>query len=243
MPGRGHLTAARSARSGQVLLGVVLMLVLGLTISWRYPDSGASAAPPVVSAYADLVARPADCTAGTVRLTFDDGPSPDFTPVVLATLRAWETRASFFVLGAKVQQHPELVQEIVAQGHLVGNHTWSHPYLTTLPRDEVREELARTSDAIAAAIGEAPTEWRPPYEDWNDQVSREAQRQGMSMVLWDYATDSNDWKGISPEHIASIVVGNATDGSTILMHDIRQNAVDALPLVLQGLNEKGLCAR
>lgn len=218
------------------------MLALGLTISWRYTDSGASAATPVVGANDDVVPRPPDCTAGTVSLTFDDGPSPDFTPAILATLRAWEARASFFVLGSKVEQHPELVRQMASEGHRVGNHSWSHPHLTTLTPDEVIDELARTSAAIEAAIGEAPTTWRPPYEDWNDEVGAQAQNLGMKVVLWDYATDSNDWKGISPEHIASIVVDNAVDGSTILMHDIRQNSVDALPLVLLGLNEKGLCA-
>ncbi len=226
-----------------MLAGLVLM-VLGLTISWRYSDPGPTTTNlVVVGANYNLAPTPPDCTAGKVRLTFDDGPSPDYTPVILRTLRDWDAKASFFVLGSKVQQHPELVRQALREGHQVGNHTWSHPHLTTLSRDKVRDELARTSAAIEAAVGEAPTTWRPPYEDWSDEVGAEARRQGMDVVLWDYDTDSNDWKGIPPEEIASTVVGNAVDGSTILLHDIRQNSVDALPLVLLGLSKKGLCAQ
>ncbi|HYO19704.1 MAG TPA: polysaccharide deacetylase family protein, partial [Dermatophilaceae bacterium] len=176
-----------------MIVGVVLLLVLGLAISWRYTDSGASAATPVVGANDDLVPVPPDCSAGTVQLTFDDGPSPDFTPLILGTLRAWGARASFFVLGSKVQQYPDLVRQMIGEGHQVGNHSWSHPHLTTLTRQQVRDELARTSAAIEDATGDAPMTWRPPYEDWNDEVDAEAKRLGMSVVLWDYATDSNDW--------------------------------------------------
>ncbi len=107
----------------------------------------------------------------------------------------------------------------------------------------MRSELSRTSEAIKSAAGVAPTEWRPPYEDWNKAVRDEATKQGMSMVLWDYETDSNDWQGLTKEQIVDKVVPNAKDGSIILMHDIRQNTLDALPLVLEGLNKKGLCAK
>jgi peptidoglycan-N-acetylglucosamine deacetylase len=247
------LRGAASSRTGPLILAIVIALIAGVAMSSRSTSPQAtSAGPPVgevatavtaVGANDQVPARPPDCSAGTVSLSFDDGPDPVFTPAVLETLRRWDARASFFVIGEKVAQHPEIVRETITQGHAVGNHTWSHPDLTTLSPAEVRTELARTSAAISAAIGESPTTWRPPFGDWDDDVLAEAEDQGMSMVLWDDATDSNDWRGRTPAQIVDVVVGNATDGSTILMHDRLQNTVDALPLVLLGLNEKGLCAR
>ncbi len=99
-------------------------LLINLRVSTPVTVTGSGAPPP----------RAPRCTAGTVRLTFDDGPSPTFTPRILEVLRGWNAKATFFVFGEKVSQHPELVKAELAAGHKVGNHTWTHPYLTQLTR-------------------------------------------------------------------------------------------------------------
>ncbi len=164
------------------------------------------------------------------------------TESILDTLARYGRRATFFVVGRSVQANPWLVQREVNEGHRVGNHTWDHPYLTQLTTAEVRSELTQASDAIEAATGTRPTEWRPPYGDWNSTVRSTASSVGLpTMTLWDTATDSNDWKGGTPQEIADRVVTNAFDGATVLMHDRIDNTAIALPLILDGLNSRGFC--
>jgi peptidoglycan-N-acetylglucosamine deacetylase len=191
----------------------------------------------------DLTPREPNCTAGSVVLTFDDGPDDLITPAVLDVLRDWQATATFFVIGDQVQARPDLVRRAAEEGHAIGNHTWSHADLTGLDPEGVREELVRTSDAIAAAVGAPPTLWRPPFGSHDAAVDAEAEDLGLQLLWWSEGTDGLDWQGLAPRAIADRVVGNAEPGSIVLLHDIHQNSLDALPLVLQGLHEKGLCAR
>jgi peptidoglycan/xylan/chitin deacetylase (PgdA/CDA1 family) len=214
------------------------------------PATGGAADAPLdatqeqaVSAFAAVPAREPDCSAGTVRLTFDDGPNRQITPAVLDLLEQWQATATFFVIGRWAQAEPDLVRRAVEEGHTIGNHTWSHPDLTELAPDGVREELARTSEVIATTTGSAPQVWRPPFGNHDAAVDAEAEALGLDTVMWDHGTDGLDWKGVTPEQITQRVVGNARPGSIVLLHDIHQNTLDALPLVLEGLHEKGLCAR
>lgn len=181
------------------------------------------------------------CTSGFVRLTFDDGPDPIVTPQVLDTLRTRGVTATFFVIGQKAHAFPRLVRREALQGNVVGNHTWDHPYLTALTPSEQVTELKRASRAITSAGVAAPTLWRPPYEDWNTGVRALAQALGMTMQLWTYETDSNDWMGGSPQTIRDRVVANAHDGDIVLMHDRIQNSATALPGILDGLAAAHVC--
>lgn len=181
------------------------------------------------------------CSAGTVRLTLDDGPDPTFTPVALDIFKAWNVKVTFFVMGSKVQANPQIVARAYAEGHRIGNHTWDHPSLTKLNTQQVTSQFTRTTDAIVAAGVPRPTEWRPPYEDHNASVRNIASGLGMTMVTWTYDTDTNDWQNISVQQITANGVNNAKNGSIILIHDIRQRSIDALPYILDGLQKKGLC--
>lgn len=183
----------------------------------------------------------ADCSSGFVRLTVDDGPNALYTSKFLDILHEKNVKATFFVIGSQIADNREVLIRTVIEGHKIGNHTWSHAHLPDLEWDEQVAELAKTSAAIKHITGFSPTEWRPPYEEWNQPLREEASRQGMNMALWSYETDSNDWKGIAPELIAETIVTNAKHGSTILMHDTYKNTLDALPLVLDGLAKKNLC--
>lgn len=186
---------------------------------------------------------PGPCSAGYVRLTFDDGPDAVVTPQVLDTLKARGVKATFFVIGSKVADQAALVRREITDGHQVGNHTWDHPYLTQLTASEQTAELQMASAAIVAAGAPQPTLWRPPYEDWNSSVQALASSLGMTMVLWTYETDSNDWQGGTPEVIRDRIVTNAHDGDTVLMHDRIQNSATALPMILDGLAAKNMCVR
>lgn len=188
-----------------------------------------------------VVGPPPGCPSGTVRLTFDDGPHPEVTPRVLDVLAAYDAKATFFVVGSAVSHNPDIVERAHAEGHSIQNHTWSHPTLTELPLPEVETELSRTSDIVGEVTGERPTEWRPPFEEYNPAVEQVAKGLGMMTVVWDYETDTNDWKGGSADDIAATVLDNAKNGSIILAHDTFDTTVEAMPEILDGLHTKGFC--
>src|SRR3989441_7110330 len=98
-----------------------------------------------------------------IAMTFDDGPSAKLTPKLLDLLAAHHIRATFFVIGENVAEHPEIVAREVREGHEIGNHTWSHPNLAKMSDDRIRGQLRKTEDAIRSAIGNRPTLMRPPY--------------------------------------------------------------------------------
>ncbi|MBD8026761.1 polysaccharide deacetylase family protein [Ureibacillus sp. Re31] len=182
--------------------------------------------------------KPSDKGASTggkrVALTFDDGPHPKNTEKILKLLDKYNAKATFFMLGNRVDFYPNIVKDIASKGHELGNHTWSHKDLTTLSNDEVKKEVKQTNEAILKAVGEYPTVFRPPYGAINDRVDEVS---GMPATLW--TIDTLDWKSHDPKAILSIVKENVKDGSVILMHDIHATTVEALEPVLKFLKEEG----
>jgi len=175
-----------------------------------------------------------------VALTFDDGPHPVYTPLILDILRRYGATATFFCVGLYAAAHPDLVARIVDAGHSLGNHTWSHPYLPDLSRDEVLRQVAATGEALARASGAAPGLVRPPYGARTPDVLRWLVEPGLTAVLWD--VDANDWAGPGVDAIVAKVTGAVTAGSIVLMHDAggeRSQTVAALPRILEVLRERG----
>lgn len=174
-----------------------------------------------------------------IALTFDDGPDPTRTPALLDTLAELGVPATFFVLGAAADAHPELCARIAREGHELGNHTYSHRYLPLVRSRNVAAELAATDAAIARATGVVPALVRPPYggrSPWNVRVfARLAKR----VVLWD--VNSYDWKGAPADEVVRRVLEHARPGSIVLMHDGgRANlTVDAVRLLVPELRARG----
>lgn len=169
-----------------------------------------------------------------VALTFDDGPHPTNTLEILQLLDEYNAKATFFMLGNRVDFYPDIAKMIAEKGHELGNHTWSHKNLTSLGLEEIKEEVQATNEVIQNATGKQPTVFRPPYGAFNDLV-REAI--GIPPALW--TIDTLDWKSHDPNEVLSIVKENVKDGSVILMHDIHKSTVEAVELVLKFLDEEG----
>ena len=195
-------------------------------------------APPAQAASA-----PQQCAAGHVRLTFDDGPDATATPDVLDTLVERGVEATFFVTGEMTAALPGIVRRVSEEGHRIGNHSWSHPELTTLDRTQVASQLRRTNQAIEQATGNAPGEWRPPYGATNDLVQAAARDAGLdAMVLW--TVDPRDWADPPATTIRDRVLQDVRPGSVVLLHDATgQNTPAALPMILDGLAERGYCTQ
>ncbi|GLY56560.1 hypothetical protein Ccel01_11620 [Cellulosimicrobium cellulans] len=171
-----------------------------------------------------------------VALTFDDGPGPD-TERLLQVLAEKHVSATFFLVGSNVEKRPDVVRDTAAAGHLLANHTWDHPRLTTLDDDAVRDELARTQAAIESAAGVTPTLLRPPYGDVDDRVRSVALRSGLQVVLWNL--DTLDWKTRDAAETRRRAVEGARPGSVVLMHDIHASTVDAVPGIVDDLRAQG----
>lgn len=176
-----------------------------------------------------------DCAkAMCVALTFDDGPAAPETATLLTYLAQYNARATFFTVGQNVVAHPDLVRAEARAGNEVGNHSWSHPDLTKLTSEQVAHQLNRTSAAIKAATGKAPTLFRPPYGAVNSTV-RHATR--LSPVLW--TLDTEDWKYPDATKVAQSVIGKVKRNDVVLMHDIHPTSVAAVPAILRALGARG----
>ncbi|MFL6145408.1 MAG: polysaccharide deacetylase family protein [Labedaea sp.] len=183
--------------------------------------------------------RDAACGNGYVGLTFDDGPNPSTTMPLLDALRAGGARATFFIWGQHAAQHPDLLRAEQAAGMWIANHTFTHPHLTQLGEPAAYNEINQTQQTIRRITGRTPNLFRPPFGDTNAQVRGDASRLGLTEVLW--TVDSRDWAGAST---AQIVQAAATlrAGGIILMHDAGfQATVAAVPQILRGLSDRGLC--
>jgi peptidoglycan/xylan/chitin deacetylase (PgdA/CDA1 family) len=136
---------------------------------------------------------------GELALTFDDGPNPAWTPQLLDILASHDVRATFFMVGRYAQAEPALVRRVAEAGHLIGNHSWSHPNLALTAPRRVREELQRTSDTLEQITAQPVRYFRPPFGARRPDVLRKARRMGMTPVLWNAIT--SDWSEPSADLI------------------------------------------
>ncbi|MGP3936032.1 polysaccharide deacetylase family protein [Nonomuraea sp. KM88] len=171
-----------------------------------------------------------------VALTFDDGPGP-YTGALLDRLQDGRARATFFPLGANAAADPGLVLRMSAEGHLVGNHGWTHRNLADLTTSKIADSLREAGNAISVATGRTPTLVRPPYGAVGPELRAVAAEQGMSLVTWD--VDTHDHEGTKSADIVERAVREAHPGAIILMHDIHPETVDAVPDILERLRGKG----
>ena len=172
--------------------------------------------------------------AGKVALTFDDGPHPAYTEALLDGLKERNVKATFFVLGEHAELYPELILRMRDEGHLVGNHTYSHLQLKDGNWEMYRQELTRTNEVIFKITGEETCYVRPPYGSWDRSFEQEL---NMFPVLW--TVDSRDWCSGEAADVVRKVLGEIKDGDIILMHDYYASTVTAAFGVVDRLMELG----
>jgi peptidoglycan-N-acetylglucosamine deacetylase len=173
-----------------------------------------------------------------IAMSFDDGPSAENTPRLLEMLKQRDIKATFFLIGQNVASNPDLVRRILAEGHEIGNHSWTHPQLSKLSDQKVTAEITKTQDAIKEASGFTPTLLRPPYGAITPRQREWIENQfGLSIILW--SVDPFDWKRPGASVITQRILSQARPGAIILSHDIHKQTVDAMPATLDGLMRKG----
>lgn len=210
---------------------------------------GVAGARPVPLPPAIYSASGSSGARGEVALTFDDGPSPVYTPQILAILKAWAMRATFFVVGHHAQQYPDIVRAEWVAGNAVGNHTFTHLFLPGASPAQLRSQLSTTTRTLQA-ITYDPCLWlfRPPYGGVDANVLAQARRQGLTTVLWD--VQAEDWLRPGASVIANRIVSQLHSGAIILLHDSapdgeipdRSQTVAALPTILAAIRNERLRA-
>ncbi|GHH32876.1 deacetylase [Streptomyces candidus] len=181
---------------------------------------------------------PVDCrTARCVALTFDGGPGPS-TGALLDVLEDRHVPAAFFLVGkGPVHKHPDLVRRIAAEGHEVGNHSWTGPRLNEVPPREARRQLAQTQDVLARLTDRPPTLMRPPRGRTDRNVAALCRELGLAQILWNSATA--DRREHDPQVIAERVLRSAEPGGIIQLNDLHAGTAAALPAIVGGLRERG----
>jgi peptidoglycan-N-acetylglucosamine deacetylase len=173
-----------------------------------------------------------------IAMTFDDGPSATLTPKLLDLLAAHHIKATFFVIGENVAEHPEIVARAAREGHEIGNHSWSHPNFGKMSDESVRRQLQQTDDAIKNATGKRPTLLRPPYGSITARQKRWIHDEfGYDIILWD--VDPNDWKRPGPAVVRARILKETQPGSIVLSHDIHPGTIEAMPSTFDALETKG----
>jgi len=222
------------------ILGVSLSIASFLAVSSFYVYYGFGHQPDIY--------RHGDRKLPMVAITFDDGPSPDFTPKILDTLRDYEVPATFFMVGSHVDKYPEIAKRIVEEGHEIGNHTYNHRNVPTLTSFDLNEEIIGATTAITQVTGQYPEYVRPPRGMYDGRFRRLSALMGQKIVLW--TVSSRDWRyGTTADKIVKNVMSRVKNGDIILFHDSgalvrneggdRSATVKALPVVIEQLWERG----
>ena len=169
-----------------------------------------------------------------VAITFDDGPNPDYTPDLLKGLKERGVSATFFLLGKEVEKYPELVEQMHAEGHLIGTHSYEHVNLCNLTDEKAIEQVDKTNALIEKITGERPQFIRPPYGCWKKNLDYKT---SMIEVLWDVGP--LDWKTGNSDVVVSRVLKNVEEGDIILLHDASASSVKAALSIIDKLQEDG----
>ncbi len=169
-----------------------------------------------------------------IALTFDDGPHPYYTEQLLDGLSKREVKATFFVTGEHASLHPEVIVRMSKEGHVIGNHTYSHMQLNHANREKFKEELMKTNEVIEAITGEEVVYVRPPYGSWDKALEEEL---NMFPVLW--TIDPLDWCSDNVDSITGKVVSKVKENDIILLHDYYPSTITAAFRIIDDLKQQG----
>ncbi len=169
-----------------------------------------------------------------IALTFDDGPHPYYTEQLLKGLKERNVKVTFFITGQNVEAYPDIVKEIYENGHLIGNHTYSHLQLSSQNEESFKQEIIKTNEVIKEVTGEDTIYVRPPYGSWNKEFEKEL---NMFPVLW--TIDPLDWCSSDVSCIVNTVCAKAGENDIILMHDQYKTTVTAALKIVDELMEEG----
>lgn len=172
-----------------------------------------------------------------VSITFDCAWGTEYTDAILGALKNSDVRATFFMVEFWAEKYPEFVKKIDESGCEIGTHSSTHSYMSKQNAEEIKLELAASSEAIETITGKPVELFRAPYGDYDDELIKTASELGYYTIQWD--VDSLDWKDLSAADIAMRVINGAQNGSIILMHNNGLHTAEAVPIILETLKNRG----
>jgi len=172
-----------------------------------------------------------------IAITFDDGPHPVTTALLLDILKRSNVKATFFVVGRMAEQYPELLRRIRASGHQIACHTYSHSNLAGKTEQQTMKELAMWEEAVDKVVGRGSRYLRPPGGNYSRETISVVRKRGYVLTLW--SVNPGDWSRAAPARLIQCVQGKAHPGAVVLMHDDGMNTVQALPTILKRLRADG----
>lgn len=213
-----------------VVIALAVIVIAGSLGMW----AGDGGPMDAVSCITGIINEEEDMDTPKIAITFDDGPHPYYTEQLLDGLKERGAKATFFVMGKQAEAYPELVLRMYEEGHLVGNHTYSHIQLGNNNREIFKAELVRTNEVLLDITGEEPQYVRPPYGSWDKNFETELT---MIPVLW--TIDPMDWCSSDVKGIVSRVTKKAEENAVILMHDEYESSVTAALSIVDILQKQG----
>lgn len=172
-----------------------------------------------------------------VAITFDDGPHPYYTPRLLAILKKYGVKATFFVVGKMAQRYPGLLKAEVADSHCIASHSYTHPNLTRISIEQMKEECRKSREMIKSIVGIDVKYCRPPGGDYDSTVMKISEEEGLTMVLW--TDDPGDYASPGTDIIEERTLDCIHNGAIILLHDGVRQTLNALPIIIESLRKRG----
>lgn len=217
-------------------IGLVVLLALSMT------RATTKVVKNIRPAWKGKIVYRVPTTLKVAALTYDDGPHPKYTPQLLDILDKYKVKATFFMIGKEMEAHPEIVKEVMKRGHVIANHTYTHPHnIEADTSKQIESELMKCEAVIERLTGERPHLFRPPRGLVDGTVFSVAERMGYRTILWTVCADN---KGApTPELMAKRVFKHIRPGAIVLAHDgtfsSRWKDVAATPLIIEGLRKQG----
>ncbi|MED4352408.1 polysaccharide deacetylase family protein [Schinkia azotoformans] len=214
-----------------LIIEILFLVFVGLAC---LPISAHATSYPLQAKYPEVMIYKAHTTQKVIALSFDDGPDQRFTPLILNILNKYDVKATFFLLGTRVQTYPDVAKRIYNEGHVIGNHTYWHPQLTKTGVNNMIWEIEKNEKKILSITNVKTNLFRAPYGALNEQLVKQLDVMGYRGAGW--SVDSEDWKSLSSVKIKQNILNNIHPGAIILMHSAGHWTQDLTGTVL-ALNE------
>lgn len=212
---------------------ILLLLLLPLAVPFLIPEMGLAYSGVTYQ----LISK-----EKIIALTFDDGPHPIYTPQILDILDQYQVKATFFMIGSLMEEYPDIVKEVAARGHLIANHTYTHPdNLRTLSPEKLKWEIDQCQQSMQRIAGQNTHLFRPPRGILNREIIRTLHEKGYTIALWGICAYQRETP--TPEMMATRVINHAHPGQIVLLHDgrtdFRWKDVEATRLIVKNLSRQG----
>lgn len=218
---------------------LVVILITGISILYALNKTSADRGRKYYEEAGHII-WDIDTTEKVVALTFDDGPHKKYTEEILNLLELYNAKGTFFIVGKQAENNPEIILRMYEDGHELANHTYTHPYTTSVSK--IVEEIKQTNNVIFSITGYSPYLFRPVEGYYTDDIVEAVVEDGFKIVMWSWHQDTEDWKNPGVNNIVSKVLSGMREGDVILFHDgggNRQQTVQSLEKILPELQKQG----